>query len=139
MHAIENAASGILHNEPAKPATQAPGSRPGKPFTQKGKQIVKEGNKEAHGGKQTCEGCGRETTPAQQGQRGVTPPGTQIEVDHVQPKSQGGSGTPENGQVLCRDCNQAKGGSTPQQQPSQSQQNSQSMSACDRNGICGVP
>ncbi|WP_318641918.1 HNH endonuclease [Flavobacterium ardleyense] len=37
--------------------------------------------------------------------KGVTPSKTETQVDHVVPKSKGGSGTPNNGQVLCRDCN----------------------------------
>ncbi|WP_207234173.1 HNH endonuclease [Pseudobacter ginsenosidimutans] len=29
-------------------------------------------------------------------------------MDHIKPKSKGGSGTAENGQVLCRGCNRTK-------------------------------
>ncbi|MFN7241081.1 MAG: HNH endonuclease, partial [Chitinophagales bacterium] len=43
--------------------------------------------------------------PEQQSKSGVTPPKTETQVDHINPKSNGGSGTPDNGQVLCRDCN----------------------------------
>jgi RHS repeat-associated protein len=92
---------------------QTPGSRPGKDFTKKGKDIVKGENKEKNGGVQTCEGCGTSTTPAQQGTKGVSPSDDETHVDHVKPKSNGGSGTPENGQVLCRKCNLAKGDKPP--------------------------
>ena len=97
-------------------AEQAPGSRPGKPFTQKGKDAVKDRNKKQNGGKQTCENpsCGKETVPGKKGEKGVTPPGNETNVDHVDPKSKGGSGTPENGQILCRDCNMEKGANSPQ-------------------------
>ena len=94
---------------------QEPGSRPGKPFTPKGKQAVKDDNKSKNNGQPTCENCGTPTTPGQQGTKGVTPPDNETNVDHIDPKSNGGSGTPENGQVLCRACNLDKGNKTPQQ------------------------
>lgn len=82
--------------------------RPGKDFTKKGKEIVKSANRDAHGGTQTCESCGVATVPAKQSKKGVTPPGNETHIDHKDPKSKGGSGSPPNGQVLCRDCNLEK-------------------------------
>ncbi|WP_257458507.1 HNH endonuclease [Archangium lipolyticum] len=79
--------------------------RPGSRFTQKDKLTVKQDNASRNGGKTQCEKCGVETVPAQQHQKGVTPPKNETQVDHVVPKSKGGPGTPDNGQVLCRDCN----------------------------------
>ena len=99
------------------PKSQAPGSRKGKPFTKKGKEIVKEENKEKHDGTPTCEGCGRETTPAEQSKKGVTPADTETAVDHIDPQSNNGSGTPENGQVLCRKCNGEKSNKLPNGEP----------------------
>jgi RHS repeat-associated protein len=106
--------AGQLFNEKKDPSTpekkaQEPGSRQGKEFTKKGKEQVKEENRERHAGTQTCENCGRETVPAEQSKKGVTPPDNETHVDHIDPKSRGGSGTPENGQVLCRKCNLEKG------------------------------
>jgi 5-methylcytosine-specific restriction endonuclease McrA len=81
------------------------GKRPGSRFTQKDKLTVKQDNASRNGGKTQCEKCGIETVPAQQHQKGVTPPKNETQIDHVVPKSKGGPGTPDNGQVLCRDCN----------------------------------
>jgi 5-methylcytosine-specific restriction endonuclease McrA len=71
---------------------------------------------EKNNGNMKCEGCGQEVEDAAQHTKGVKPPGNEAHVDHVDPKSNGGSGTPDNGQVLCRDCNLNKG-STPPQTP----------------------
>ena len=80
-------------------------NRAGKAFTPQGKKNVIEINKANHQGVTTCENCGVKTIPAQQSQKGITPPKNETQVDHVTPKASGGSGTPDNGQVLCRDCN----------------------------------
>ncbi|WP_240046354.1 RHS repeat-associated core domain-containing protein [Rhodanobacter glycinis] len=85
------------------------GARAGKAFTRAGKAEVKAANAAAHDGKTICGACGRETVPAQQSRAGVTPSGDETHVDHVIPKSKNGNGSPDNGQVLCRDCNLKKG------------------------------
>lgn len=55
-----------------------------------------------------CVLCGIEVLPAQQPKLGVTLPDNEAHVDHIDPKLNDVSGTPENGQVLCRTCNLAK-------------------------------
>jgi RHS repeat-associated protein len=84
------------------------GPRAGKPMTPKGKREVKAENAARHGGQTTCEKCGRPTVPAEQSKSGVTPPGDETHVDHIDPQSKNGDGSPSNGQILCRDCNLEK-------------------------------
>jgi RHS repeat-associated protein len=91
--------------------------RAGKDFTPKGKQEVIDANKAKNDGKTVCEGCKTETTKPEKSQSGVTPPKTDTQVDHIKPKAKGGSGTPDNGQVLCRDCNVKKGDKFPYTPP----------------------
>ncbi|WP_309894920.1 HNH endonuclease signature motif containing protein [Archangium sp.] len=89
------------------------GKQKGTRFTQKKKEIVKQDNSNRNEGKNRCESCGVETVPAQQHKKGVTPPDNETQVDHVVPKAKGGKGEPDNGQVLCRDCNLKKGDKGP--------------------------
>lgn len=79
--------------------------RPGKDFTKAGKEAVKDVNKAKNNGKNVCESCGTKTKPSTQSKKGKTPSKKEAQVDHKVPKSKGGSGTPDNGQVLCRGCN----------------------------------
>jgi 5-methylcytosine-specific restriction endonuclease McrA len=85
------------------------GKRPGSRFTKKDKEVVKQDNASRNEGKTVCENCGVETVPAEQHKKGVTPPVNETHVDHVVPRAKGGTGEPDNGQVLCRDCNIKKG------------------------------
>jgi RHS repeat-associated protein len=87
--------------------------RSGKDMTKAGKDAVKELNKEKNNGETKCDNCGVNTVPSNQSKTGITPPNNETHVDHVNPKSNGGSGTPNNGQVLCRGCNLGKGAIVP--------------------------
>lgn len=91
----------------------ANGSRAGKAFTPGGKRQIDAENAAKNGGVNQCEKCGVSVVPGQKSQRGVTPPGNQRERDHIIPKSQGGDGSPSNGQVLCRGCNLEKSDAGP--------------------------
>ncbi|PLK42062.1 DUF4265 domain-containing protein [Emticicia sp. TH156] len=82
--------------------------RSGKDFTKAGKEAVIDLNKAKNNGEVICEACGVSTVPATKSTKGVTPSKAERQVDHDKPKSKGGSGTPDNGKVLCRDCNLKK-------------------------------
>ena len=82
--------------------------RAGKKFTPKGKREVKEANAAENDGELKCEGCEKTVVNPKQHQKGVSPPGNEAHVDHIEPRSKGGAGSPPNGQVLCRTCNLGK-------------------------------
>lgn len=106
-----NQESGLLGYEAPQslPLEVVAGGQPGGRFTQKKKALVKQDNASRNEGKTRCEGCGVETVPAEQHKKGVTPPKNETHVDHVVPRAKGGTNDPENGQVLCRECNIEKG------------------------------
>lgn len=88
--------------------------RAGRPFTRAGRQQVIRRNQEMNEGRTVCSSCGRDTSPSQQSQAGVTPQDNETNVDHIYPRSQMGDGDPDtNGQLLCRACNLQKGDSLP--------------------------
>jgi HNH endonuclease len=83
-------------------------SEGGTRFSPKEKSKVIDSNKAKNNGKTVCENCGTETVKAKKSEKGVTPPKSETQVDHITPKAKGGKGKAENGQVLCRDCNRKK-------------------------------
>jgi hypothetical protein len=92
----------------------APGSRPRMDFTVAGKDEVlqRQAMVEADGIAR-CMDCRAPLTKPRKSERGVTPPSTDAQVDHFDPKANGGSGDPSNGQGLCRTCNQTKSDKVP--------------------------
>ena len=91
----------------------AGGNRAGKSFTRTGKKDVKQKNAAKNDGKNRCDNCGVETVPAKKHEKDVTPPSNETHVDHIIPKVKGGPGEPDNGQVLCRECNLEKSDNAP--------------------------
>ena len=91
----------------------AGGTRAGKPFTPKGKAEIDAENADRNGGANVCDNCGQDVVPGERSQKGVRPPGNERQRDHIIPQSKGGDGDPGNGQILCRDCNRAKGDKYP--------------------------
>jgi RHS repeat-associated protein len=96
---------------PAKGASG--GERIGQRFTPNGKRQIDAENAAKNEGTNRCENCGTDVVPGQKSQRGVSPPSNQRERDHIIPRSKGGNGSPDNGQVLCRDCNNNKSNTMP--------------------------
>ncbi len=62
-------------------------------------------NADAHGGKNKCDTCGTAVVKPEKHTAGKTPPSNEGPVDHIDRRSEGGAGTPDNGRLLCRDCN----------------------------------
>lgn len=73
-------------------------------FSRKTKNKLIEENKRRYGSA-TCERCKTQMTEPTKSQRGVTPPKTDWQSDHIEPDSLGGENTEDNGQQLCRKCN----------------------------------
>jgi 5-methylcytosine-specific restriction endonuclease McrA len=94
-----------VHRLTGRGRKAAPGSRPGKDFTKAGKKEIDSKNADENGGKNKCTRCGRDVTK-QANKKGESTPEDQLQRHHKVPKSQGGSGTPENGEVECPACHQ---------------------------------
>lgn len=89
-----------------------PGSRPGKDFTPAGEKAIdaRDGNK--------CQNCGRDVK-SQQSKPGQPTPADQRQRHHIEPKSKGGSGTPENGKTLCPGCHKEEHRKLRQKKPNE--------------------
>jgi len=93
------------------------GKRSGARFSPKKKEAIKQKNAQENEGRNHCENCSVETIPPKKHTKGVTPPLNETHVDHKIPRVEGGPAEPENGQVLCRDCNLKKGAKVPPVEP----------------------
>jgi RHS repeat-associated protein len=95
---------------PPKIRGGAPGTRGGKIFSPAGKEEVLKANRTKNGGTIVkCEECGTDCVQPLKSMGGVKDPSPkEWQIDHIIAKSNGGSGTPDNGQVLCRKCNRTK-------------------------------
>jgi len=85
-----------------------PSVGPGKDFTQSQKQKILKEN-ESRGGGLTDDRTGESVVRTEQHQKGVTPPSNEAHVDHVVPKSKGGSNSFGNAEVRSRENNLRKG------------------------------
>jgi CRISPR/Cas system Type II protein with McrA/HNH and RuvC-like nuclease domain len=103
-----NAVGGVGHN--AQDVKQA---IKGKPFTQSQKKKLIDANKEKNGGKMLSEQSGKELLPAQKSQKGVIPSPDEVQIDHIIPRSKGGTNSLDNAQVISRAENRAKSDTMP--------------------------
>lgn len=56
-----------------------------------------------------CTNCDVKLVKPKKSQRGVTPPKNEAQVNHIERRRNGGSGTVENSDAQCRGCNRARG------------------------------
>lgn len=86
-----------------------PSVGPEKPFTQAQKRKILAENRANNDGVIRSDQSGAQAVQPQQHTRGVTPPGNEAHVDHIKPRSKGGSNSSSNAQVLTREENLRKG------------------------------
>lgn len=77
------------------------------------KKLMHEENERAHGGRLTDDETGDSLVRPQQHKKGVRPPDNEAHVDHVHPRSKGGSNDYENLRVISRKRNLEKGAKVP--------------------------
>jgi hypothetical protein len=82
---------------------------PGKDFTASQKNKLIEANKQQNGGVIKSDKSGNTLNPAKQAQKGQKADMKQAEVDHIVPKSRGGSNSFSNAQILSKEENLKKG------------------------------
>jgi len=95
--------AGVVDSSPAQATKAAPGTRPGQPFTKAGKREIDSANATANKGQTKCVGCNNDVN-SQANKKGQPTPADQLQRHHKTPKSKGGSGTPENGEIRCPAC-----------------------------------
>jgi RHS repeat-associated protein len=85
----------------------------GRPFSRTQRKDMLNANRARNGGKLRSDKSGRELVPAKQSRAGERHDSNEAHVDHIQPRSKGGSNDPSNAQVLSREENLKKGCSQP--------------------------
>lgn len=82
---------------------------PGKKTTQSQRKKILEANRQQNGGELRSDGDGRRLNPPSKGIKGKNADMNQAEIDHVEPRSKGGSNENYNMQVLSKEENLKKG------------------------------
>jgi hypothetical protein len=85
----------------------------GKAFTSAQKKQLREANMIKNGGVLRSDLSGEPLVLPQQSMKGVTPPHNEAHVDHIFPRSLGGTNSPDNAQILSRLENLLKGNRVP--------------------------
>lgn len=80
----------------------------GKDFTAAQKNKIIEENMNKNGGVVKSDLSGQELVKPSKSQKGVTPPENEWQIDHINPKDNGGSNSYNNAQVLSRKENRLK-------------------------------
>lgn len=89
---------------------------PYKEFTLKTQKMIAEQNKANNSGVNRSDQSGRLLTPGKQCAKGVPRSPDELNIDHIDPKSRGGTNSPANAQVLSFEENLAKGAKSPPNQ-----------------------
>jgi hypothetical protein len=89
-----------------------PSVGPGKNFTQSQKAKILAANQDRNNGALKDDKTGEPLVRAQKSQKGVTPPGNEAHIDHVDPRSKGGSNSFKNAEVRSRANNLRKSDKT---------------------------
>lgn len=94
-----------------------PSVGPGKEFTRSQKQRIYAENKRRNGGTLTDDETGEELVASQKSASGVVPPTNEAQVDHYDPRYNGGSSSYKNAVVRSRHNNRQKSNSIPPDVP----------------------